>query len=168
MCIRDRRKEPRIAWGVGDSRLKEMTLLFLDIDAGSGVDRQDLKRSGRLGPYPHSVWSNCKAASAPDQRTWITPSMSCKGILKPYQPPGNSGPVPNRYAFVLFEQAKADAIVNVSKAFPGAPRKWKFGAHWDMARFLADNPGLTPAGYNFMLVRGDGSKAGTKARGRRG
>ena len=143
------RKEPLIEW---DPALGNLTLLFLDLDAGSGMT-EDLSKAGEKGPFPHSIWSHCVA----DASMQLAPTKSCT-VLKPWAGPGNTAPVANRYVFIAFQQTSA-APVTVAGAFPG-PHKlgqskgWKFGTAFSLSRFMADNPGLKPWGYNFAQVRG--------------
>lgn len=136
---------PNISWSASYGRC---ALLFLDIDA---LKRPaDDSKPGRLGPYVHSLWSDCEG----------TDTSSCRTVIKRYLGPGNtriSSPPnlrrdTNRYAFVLFKQPTSPLAIR--GANPGAP-KFRFGVSFNMARFARDNPGLELAAYNFMLIHGD-------------
>ena len=96
----------------------------------------------------HSLWVDCKnnALSAANCRT-----------VRPYQAPGNSAALPNRYCFVLFQQQ------GPAKVDPTAPG-FKFGSRYSVGQLLSDNPGMAGVAWNFVLVNGEGSSAKAKSR----
>ena len=121
---------PAVTWD--SSSVPCGLLLFIDIDAGGY--KAPGTRAGMYGPFVHSMWSHCKGG--------FNAGKSCE-TRKKYLPPGHTGAVPNRYAFILFRH---DCSASLK-----LPTKFRFSKDkLSLANLLSHNPGLTPVAATFL------------------
>lgn len=137
---------PEVTWDM-PAGAKAM-VLFIDLD---GLGRpEDPKRAGRMGPYVHSMWTDCTANRL---------SLEACHVVKPYLAPGNNRPRTNRYTWILFNQA--DLTVQINQKAPGLMR---FGRSFDLRALLQANPSMRAISYNVAMVGGDGNPKPKKAK----
>lgn len=141
------REQPTVEW---DPAYGRTAVLFLDLDCG-GRPSADLSKAGRMGPLVHSLWQDCKGSTL----------ASCGAITKPYLTPGATKVPPNRYTWLLLQQP-GTALLRLPASLqaslhPSPNQKVTMnGLILDLASFFADNPGVKPLAYNFILVGGGG------------
>lgn len=107
-------KSPTVSWSLPAGTLA--MVLFLDLDAGGRPATDD--QAGRLGPYVHSLWADCDGDSL----------ESCKQVVRPYKAPGNSAAAPNRYTYLLLQQA-GPAKISPKARVPLGPAAGRASCH---------------------------------------
>ena len=155
------RKQPVVTWPAAEGRT--FTLAFIDLgrDTGGTSAPTASWTTAPFFPYVHSLWTRCTQSLA-----------DCQVAIQRYNPPGNRFTVPNRYTWLLFrhDAARRGALVLAGQpAASIATSKTLLanaGTAFDIRRFLGDNPGLEAVAYNFMHVKGSGTKP-KPTRGRR-
>jgi len=138
------------------------TLIFTDLGP-SGFGR---KTQGFFFPFIHSMWTDCGDSLE-----------SCAREMKTYEQPGNTNVEPNRYTYILFAhpaplrlhggpavaalpppacnlKAKGDAGDECRGKMMASFKPWM---NFSFAELLHDNPGMRPAGLNFMKCNQVGS-----------
>jgi hypothetical protein len=128
---------PNISWPNAPDL--ESTLFFFDLGP--------LDNPKKFFPFTHAMWTGC---SAPAGRALVTVD-DCKHTIMPFKGPGILGREPDRYTYILFNHARGVEHV-VLKGKPANPY-WvnKRMTGFDFRLFRQQNPGLTPARYNFFF-----------------